>query len=60
MKAGAITCLTGRHTFPVILGSPDAQPVSVSPIPCPVDNEMPPDFDTIYRSGEKQVHLRLA
>lgn len=32
---------TGRQTFADIIGIPGAQPVSASPIPCPVDRAMP-------------------
>ncbi|MGA2106083.1 MAG: FAD-dependent oxidoreductase [Syntrophorhabdales bacterium] len=44
---------TGRQTFPAILAG--AQPVSASPIPCPVDRAIPRQLSTeeIYRLVEK-------
>ncbi len=46
---------TGRQTFPEIIGIPGAQPVSASPIPCPVDRAIPRPLSPqeIYQLVEK-------
>ena len=46
---------TGRQTTQKIIGIPGAQPVSASPIPCPLDREMPRELSTeeIYELIEK-------
>lgn len=37
---------TGRQTFPEIIGIPGAQPVSASPIPCPMDRAVPRELSS--------------
>ncbi|MEJ2740426.1 MAG: FAD-dependent oxidoreductase, partial [Dehalococcoidia bacterium] len=46
---------TGRQTFQEIIGIPGAQPVSASPIPCPLDKEIPRELssDEVYELIEK-------
>ena len=46
---------TGRQTFPDIIGIPGAQPVSASPIPCPLDRAVPRELSTeeVYGLVEK-------
>jgi 2,4-dienoyl-CoA reductase-like NADH-dependent reductase (Old Yellow Enzyme family)/thioredoxin reductase len=46
---------TGRQTFPEIIGIPGAQPVSASPIPCPLDRVIPRELssDEVYELIEK-------
>lgn len=54
---------TGRQTFPAIAG---AQPVSASPIPCPVDSTIPRElsreeiFDLIEKFGDAAARARDA
>jgi 2,4-dienoyl-CoA reductase-like NADH-dependent reductase (Old Yellow Enzyme family)/thioredoxin reductase len=46
---------TGRQTFSEIIGIPGAQPVSASPIPCPMDRAMPKELSLkeVYELVEK-------
>jgi 2,4-dienoyl-CoA reductase-like NADH-dependent reductase (Old Yellow Enzyme family)/thioredoxin reductase len=52
---------TGRQTFAEIMGIPGAQPVSSSPIPCPVDRAMPRElaraevYELIEKYGDAAV-----
>ena len=57
---------TGRQTTKKILGIPGAQPVSASPIPCPLDREMPRElssgevYELIEKFGDAAVWARDA
>ena len=57
---------TGRQTTQKIIGIPGAQPVSASPIPCPLDREMPRELSTeevyelIEKFGDAAVRARDA
>ncbi len=57
---------TGRQTFPEIIGIPGAQPVSASPIPCPVDRAMPRElageeaFELVEKYAAAAVRARYA
>jgi len=46
---------TGRQTYADVIGTPGAQPVAPSPIPCPVDRAMPRELSTaeVYQLIEK-------
>jgi 2,4-dienoyl-CoA reductase-like NADH-dependent reductase (Old Yellow Enzyme family)/thioredoxin reductase len=52
---------TGRQTFPEIIAIPGAQPVSPSPIPCPIDRAMPRElsregtYELIEKYGDAAV-----
>ncbi len=57
---------TGRQTTQKILGIPGAQPVSASPIPCPLDREIPRElssgevYELIEKFGDAAVRARDA
>ena len=57
---------TGRQTTQQIIGIPGAQPVSASPIPCPLDREMPRElsseevYELIEKFGDAAVRARDA
>ena len=57
---------TGRQTTQKILGIPGAQPVSASPIPCPLDREVPRElssgevYELIEKFGDASVWARDA
>ncbi|MBA7626132.1 NADH oxidase [subsurface metagenome] len=56
----------GRQTTQKIIGIPGTQPISASPIPCPVDREMPRElsseevYELIEKFGEAAVRARDA
>ena len=57
---------TGRQTTQSIIGIPGAQPVSASPIPCPLDREIPRElsseevYELIERFGDAAMWAREA
>jgi len=57
---------TGRQTTQQIIGIPGAQPVSASPIPCPLEREMPRElspeevYELIERFGDAALRARDA